>query len=464
MSAVLVVDDEKSMCDLLSIMLVKEGYEVSIARNGEAAVEILQKNQFDAVITDIKMPKSNGLAVLDAANLQTPQTPVIMMTAYASAETAVLAMKKGAFDYISKPFEIEELQLILKNAVEKKRLSCENTRLRSALSDKYQYASILGKSLAMQEVFDLIQKVAESAATILLQGESGTGKELAAKALHYNSLRRDKPFVSINCGALPETLLENELFGHEKGAFTGADSKKMGLIETANEGTFFLDEIYDAPLSIQVKLLRVLQERELTRVGGTQPIPVDVRIIAASNRDLAQGVKEKTFREDLFYRLKVISIHLPPLRDRTGDIPLLAHHFIQKFNKKHHRNPAIKGIQPKAVKILENYHWPGNVRELENTIERAVLLESGDSIQTFSLYDEIREESSSIADLMPSLNNPAVDLEKTLEKIEKRILLGALEQSNGIINKAAKILNLSFRSMRYRLQKHKLKGKDVNEK
>ncbi len=464
MSAVLVVDDEKSMCDFLTIMLEKEGYEVSSARNGEAAAKLLQNNEFDAVITDIKMPKSNGLVVLDAANLQDPKTPVIMMTAYASAETAVQAMKKGAFDYLSKPFEIEELQLILKNAVEKKRLSRENSRLRSALSEKYQYANIFGKSPAMQKVFDLIQKVAESNATVLIQGESGTGKELAAKALHYNSPRKDKPFVSINCGALPETLLESELFGHEKGAFTNADSKKIGLMETAHEGTFFLDEAYDAPLSIQVKLLRVLQERELTRVGGVKPTPVDVRIIAASNRDLAQGVKEKTFREDLFYRLKVISIHLPPLRDRIEDIPLLANHFIQKFNKKHNRNPAIESITPEAMKILENYRWPGNVRELENTIERSVVLETGIAIQATSLTDEIREESSSIADLMPSLGNPAVDLEMTLEKIEKRILLGALEETNGIINKAAKLLNLSFRSMRYRLQKHKLKGKDLNEK
>ena len=308
MSTILVVDNEKSMCDFLSIMLEKEGYKVQVARNGDSASSMIRKTEFDVVITDIQMPRSNGLHVLDAVNQSSPNTPVVMMTAYASAETAVEAMKKGAYDYISKPFNIEDLHLIIKNAVEKKRLTDENTYLKSALKDQNQYANIVGKSPKIRKIFDYIDKVANSSATVLITGESGTGKELVAKAIHFRGNRAKQPFVSINCGAMPESLLESELFGHEKGAFTSADSTKQGLLETAHKGSFFFDEIYDAPLTTQVKLLRVLQEREFTRVGGNQPIKVDLRIIAATNRDLAEGVKDKVFRQDLFYRLNVIPI------------------------------------------------------------------------------------------------------------------------------------------------------------
>ncbi|MFQ5483198.1 MAG: sigma-54-dependent transcriptional regulator, partial [Nitrospinaceae bacterium] len=313
-NSILVVDNEKSMCDFLSIMLTKEGYSVETARNGVEAVKRLREANFDAILTDIKMPRSNGLDVLEVVNRERPNIPVIMMTAFASAETAVEAMKKGAFDYISKPFQIEDLQLILKNAVEKKRLAQENAYLKEALKDQYKFSNIIGKSSAIRRVFEYIHKVANSNVTVLILGESGTGKELVAKALHYHSPRKNYPFISINCGAVPENLLESELFGHEKGAFTSADSSKVGLMEAANKGTFFLDEVGEAPLSIQVKLLRVLQEMEITRVGGTKPIKLDLRIIAATNRNLKQSVEEKNFREDLYYRLRVVPILLPSLR------------------------------------------------------------------------------------------------------------------------------------------------------
>lgn len=464
MSCILVVDNEKSMREMLSIALEKEGYEVETARNGEVAVEMVEKSNYDVVITDINMPRSNGIDVLDAVNRVRPGTPVIMMTGYASPETAVETMKKGAYDYITKPFNMEDFKLVIRNASERKALAEENTYLKSALKEKYQFGNIIGKNEGMKKVFDYIEKVSNSNATVLVGGESGTGKELVAKALHYNSSRKNYPFISINCGAMPENLLESELFGHEKGAFTSADSTKIGLMEVANKGTFFLDEVYDAPLSIQVKLLRVLQEREMTRVGGTKPIKVDLRIIAATNRDLAEGVKQKIFREDLYYRLKVISIELPPLRKRKEDIPLLVKHFIDKYNEQHDKDHKVQGIQPDALKCLENYEWPGNIRELENTIERAVVLETEDLIGISSLPEEIFQAPTPADNLIPQIEgDDPIDLEMTLDNIEKSMLLGALSKTDGMINKAAKLLNLSFRSMRYRVKKHNINAKEGNE-
>ncbi|MFQ5444445.1 MAG: sigma-54 dependent transcriptional regulator, partial [Nitrospinales bacterium] len=371
----------------------------------------------------------------------------------------VEAMKKGAYDYISKPFNVEDLLLIIKNATEKKKLFDENVQLKIALEDKYRFDNLVGNSSAMKKVFEMIQKVIHSNATVLITGESGTGKELVAKAIHYNGLMHEYPYVSINCGAMPENLLESELFGHEKGAYTSADSVKVGLMETANKGSFFLDEIAEAPLSIQVKLLRVLQEREFTRVGGTQPIKVDLRIITATNQDLELAVLNKTFRKDLYYRLNVIPIHLPSLRQRKEDIPSLVDFFIKKYNDQHHRETPVKGIHPEAMSVLEKYQWPGNVRELENVIERAVVLETGDMIQVSSLPKEILKGPKRTHELIPTLGNQPVDLEKTLDQIEKNLILDAMDQSNGMINKAARLLNLSFRSMRYRLQKHNVRGK-----
>jgi two-component system, NtrC family, response regulator PilR len=456
MSSILVVDDEKSLRDFLVIMLEEEGYKVFTAHSADSAVKLIKENIFDLILTDIRMGKSSGINVLENAQKILPDTPVVMMTAYASAETAVDAMKKGAYDYISKPFKIEDVQLIVKNAIEKKKLSVENRQLKTALNDRFQLSNIIGKSATFQRIFDLIEKVSRSNATVLIHGESGTGKEMVAKAIHFNSNRKNYPFVSVNCGALPENLLESELFGHEKGAFTSADTLKLGLMESANKGSFFLDEIGEAPLSIQVKLLRVLQENEILRLGATKAIPVDLRIIAASNRNLSSLVSDKVFREDLYYRLNVIPIHLPPLRDRKEDIPDLVEFFISKYNSKHKKD-FIKSVEPETMRFFENYTWPGNVRELENVIERAVVLETGESIQKSSLPEEIFGAIPQIQ--VPTMDKEKIDLERTLDQIEKKMLSNALVQADGIINKAAKQLNLSFRSMRYRIQKHQLKGK-----
>jgi two-component system, NtrC family, response regulator PilR len=456
MSSILVVDDEKSLRDFLTIMLEEEGYKVFTAHSADSAVKLIKENIFDLILTDIRMGKSNGINVLENAQKILPDTPVVMMTAYASTETAVDAMKKGAYDYISKPFKIEDVQLIVKNGIEKKKLSEENRLLKKALNDRFQFSNIIGKSEAFQRIFDLIEKVSRSNATVLILGESGTGKEMVAKAIHFNSNRKNYPFVSVNCGALPENLLESELFGHEKGAFTSADTLKLGLMESANKGSFFLDEIGEAPLSIQVKLLRVLQENEILRLGATEAIPVDLRIIAASNRNLSSLVSDKVFREDLYYRLNVIPIHLPALRDHKEDIPDLVEFFISKFNTKHNKN-FIKSVEPETMRFFENYTWPGNVRELENVIERAVVLETGESIQKSSLPEEIFGAIPQIQ--IPNLDKEKIDLERTLDQIEKKMLSNALVQADGIINKAAKQLNLSFRSMRYRIQKYQLKGK-----
>ena len=458
MSSILIVDDEKSLRDFLVIMLEEEGYQVVTAPSAEKAIKLIRENVFDLILTDIRMGRSNGIDVLDAARKILPDTPVVMMTAYASAETAVTAMKKGAYDYISKPFKIEDIQLIVKNALEKKKLTEENRFLKTALNDRFQLANIIGKSRAIQKIFDLVDKVAQSNATILITGESGTGKELIAKAIHFNGYRQNYPFVSINCGAMPENLLESELFGHEKGAFTSADSLKLGLMESASKGSFFLDEVGDAPLSTQVKLLRVLQEHEIMRLGGTQSIPVDLRIIAATNSNLSDLVEQKSFREDLYYRLNVIPIHLPPLRDRREDIPELVEFFISKYNARHAKT-YIQGIDPDALKVFEQYSWPGNVRELENVIERAVVLETETRIRKTSLPDELLGQLSPDKIQVPELDQSNIDLEKTLDQIERKMIANALLRSDGIINKAAEKLNLSFRSMRYRIEKHKLKGK-----
>jgi len=462
MSSILVADDEKSLRDFLVIMLEEEGYLVVTAPSVEKATKLIRENDFDLILTDIRMGRSSGIDVLDAARNALPDTPVVMMTAYASAETAVTAMKKGAYDYISKPFKIEDIQRIVKNALEKRKLAAENRFLKTALNDRFQVSNIIGKSKPIQKIFDLVEKVAQSRATVLITGESGTGKELIAKAIHFNGIRKNYPFVSINCGAMPENLLESELFGYEKGAFTSADSMKLGLMESASKGSFFFDEVGDAPLSTQVKLLRVLQENEIMRLGGTKPISVDLRIIAATNCNLSDLVENKSFREDLYYRLNVIPIHLPPLRERKEDIPDLVDYFIGKYNTRHNKT-YIQGIDPDALKVFERYPWPGNVRELENVIERAVVLETEEKIRKTSLPDELLGELSSDKVQVPELDQSNIDLEKTLDQIEKKMISNALLRSDGIINKAAETLNLSFRSMRYRIEKHKLRGKSKND-
>ncbi len=451
MSTILVVDDEQSMRDFLAIMLKKEGHEVVTAENGADALKAVQAEIFDLVITDVKMAGINGIDVLKTIKELSPDTVVIMITAFATAESAVEAMKLGAYDYIIKPFKVDELKIIIHNSLEKHHLRKENILLKREIRSKAGFENFIGKSEPMQKIFSLIRQVADTPSTVLIMGESGTGKELAAKAIHYSSARKDGPFVTVNCGALPETLLESELFGHMKGAFTGAVSNKQGLFEAANGGTVFLDEISATTPALQIKLLRVLQERTFMRVGGTTEIKVDVRVIAASNKDLLQETAKGAFREDLYYRLNVLPIHLPPLRDRKDDIPLLADHFLAKASA----GRALKKLAPETLKLLMRYRWPGNVRELENTIERLAILESGDTIRVEHLTDSLRTVLPS-AELIPAeLPDEGIDLETLLENAEKTFLRKALEKTGGIQTEAAKLLRLSFRSFRHRLQKYK---------
>ncbi len=454
---VLVVDDEKSMRDLLAITLQRAGYEVTVADGGETAIEAIRRDPFDAIITDLRMPKVDGLQVLRSARELSPETAVIMLTAVASTETAVEAMKLGAYDYITKPFKLDEVNLIIQNALERKRLRDENQYLRKQLETQHRFENIVGKSGRMAEVFDTIRKIADSPSTVMITGESGTGKELVARATHFNSHRREKPFVSVNCGAIPEGLMESELFGHVKGAFTGAVANKVGLFSAAEGGTLFLDEITEIPALLQVKLLRAIQVREIRRVGDTKDLKTDVRLIAASNRDLETAVREGVMREDLFYRLNVLPIHLPPLRERREDIPLLVAHFLQKFSKE--LSKEVRGVAPEALAVLERYHWPGNIRELENVLERALVLGAGDTLGVDSLPESVRRERPSKALEMVDLPEEGMDLEATLDEIESRYLQRALDRTRGVQTKAAELLRMTFRQFRYKLQKHNLAKK-----
>jgi two-component system response regulator PilR (NtrC family) len=455
---ILVVDDEKSMRDLLSITLGKEGYEVLTAAGGEPAIEILHRDSVDAVITDLRMPKVDGLQVLRAAKEISPDTAVIMITAVASTESAVEAMKLGAYDYITKPFKLDEVNLIVRNALERKRLRDENLYLRRQLETQHRFENIIGKSGRIAEVFDTIRKIADSPSTAMVSGESGTGKELVARAIHFNSFRRDKPFVSVNCGAIPEGLMESELFGHVRGAFTGAIANKVGLFSAAEGGTLFLDEITEIPALLQVKLLRAIQLREIRRVGDTKDIKTDVRLIAASNRDLEEAVQEGILREDLFYRLNVIPIQLPPLRERREDIPLLVAHFLQKFSKELGKD--VRGVTPEALGVLERYRWPGNIRELENVLERAIVLGAGEILEVDSLPTSVRYAGPDRrATGVVEIPDDGLDLEATLDDLESRYLQRALDRTGGVQTKAAELLKMTFRQFRYKLQKHHMMRK-----
>ena len=452
---ILVADDEQSMREFLDIMLKKEGYKVSLASNGEEVVKLIDNDLFDLVLLDIRMPKLDGLSALKRIKAIAPETIVIMITAYASADTAIKAMKEGAYDYITKPFKVEEIKLIIKNALEKKNLQKENILLKQVVRDRYHFGNIIGQSPKMMVLYDLLEKVSPTKTNILIAGESGTGKELVAKAIHYNSPRKEKPFVTLNCGAIPESLIESELFGHMKGAFTDAIATRKGLFEVADEGTIFLDEISELPLLMQVKLLRVLQDKEFKRVGGTEDIRVDVRIISATNKDLEEAVKEKRFREDLFYRLNVIQIKLPPLRDRKEDVQILASHFLKKYTEELNKN--ILKISPEALQILLDYGYPGNVRELQNIIERAVALESHQELTAHNLSSYLNEQSlMRKGPIDIDIPNEGVDLEKMVEDLERTLLLKALDKTKGIKKKAAELLHINFRSMRYRLEKYGL--------
>jgi two-component system NtrC family response regulator len=389
METILIVDDEKNYLVILEDLLSEEGYQVLTADQAQRALDVFRSHDLDLLITDMKMPGMDGMALLEQVIAQNPDFPVVMMTAFGSVEKAVACMKKGAFDYILKPFKNEELKLTIRKAIEHYRLIRRNRELSEQLQDRYQFDNIIGKSAPMRRIFQLIEKVAPSKATVLVTGESGTGKELIARSIHFNSLRRVQPFISVNCGALPETLLESELFGHEKGAFSGAISQRKGRFELADEGTLFLDEVSEMSPHLQVKLLRVLQEMEFERVGGATTLKVDVRVVAASNRDLKEEVATGGFRADLFYRLNVVHIHLPPLRERPDDIPLLVNHFLGKHTRGDHEPPL--RIAPEALRTLFEYPWPGNVRELENVIERTVILSSNEQIGETDLPLEIRE-------------------------------------------------------------------------
>jgi two-component system, NtrC family, response regulator PilR len=452
---VLVVDDEQSMRELLAIMLRQAGYDVAVADGGEAAVERLKGESFDLVVTDLRMRKVDGLAVLKAAKEFSPRTVVLVVTAFASTETAVEAMKLGAYDYVTKPFKLDELKLTVSNALERRRLQDENQALKRQLRRERGFENFVGKSPKMLEVFETIRKTADSGSTVMITGESGTGKELVAQALHWESSRRAGPFVSVNCGAVPETLMESELFGHVKGAFTGAVASTEGLFAAAASGTLFLDEITEIPQTVQVKLLRAIQERQVRRVGDTKDVKIDVRLVAASNRDLGKAVADGVLREDLFYRLNVIPVHLPPLRERREDIPLLVAHFIKKLTREVGR--PVRGATPDAVAVLEQYHWPGNIRELENVVERAMVLGRGEMLDVESLPPTVRQPRTR-EDLPVELPAEGIDLEAMLEQIERRYMQLALDRVGGVQTRAAELLRVSFRQFRYKLQKLHSKG------
>lgn len=447
---ILVVDDELSMREFISILLEREGYEVLTAADADTALSRMAASDIDLVISDVQMPGLSGLELLARIKSESPDTAVLLVTAFSTAEQAVEAMKLGAYDYLAKPFKVDEIKILVRNALEKRDLQRENRQLREKVGVCDGYGGIVGTSQRMKALFALLRKVADSQTTVLISGESGTGKELAARAIHDGSARKTKPFIAINCGAIPENLIESELFGHVKGAFTGAVGERPGLFEQANGGTVFLDEIGELPLAMQTRLLRVIQEREVRRVGGTQTKKVDVRLIAASNRDIAQQVKEGSFREDLFYRINVVQIVMPPLRERIEDIPLLVEHLVRK----HQGASGI--VTSEALKVLMNYPFPGNVRELENIIERSLVLDN-QRITVDSLPPHVTGTAKRF-DLFSAVDIPdeGLSLEPALEHLEKQYLVKALEKSGGSKTKAAELLGMSFRSYRYKLSKYGL--------
>jgi len=455
---ILIVDDETSMRNLFSIMLAKEGYDVDVAEDGASAMSLVDTKIYDLVITDIIMPKMKGTELLKKVKEVHPETVVIMITAYASTESAVEAMKEGAYDYITKPFSVEEIKVIIAKALERGKLERENLFLKRELDKGYSFESIIGVAPVMQRVFDLIERVSQTKTNILISGESGTGKELVARAIHNKSQRKNLPFVVINCGGIPENLLESDLFGHVKGSFTGAISHKEGLFEVADTGTIFLDEVGELTAPIQVKLLRAIQERTFKRVGGTEDISVDVRIIAATNKNLEQEVIDGKFREDLYWRLKVIEVKLPPLRDRKEDIALLAQHFLKKFSAE--QGKEIKKISTYALEVLKDYSFPGNVRELENIIERSVALEHSNIVLPESLalsvykWNGAPERNEKNADVLTK----GFSMERYIEGLEKELITKALMRSGGRKKDAAGILGISYWVLLRKIEKYGLGG------
>ncbi len=454
MENILIIDDEKSLLDLLSVVLKKEGYRVKTLLAPSKVFDLLEKENFDMLICDIKLPEISGMEILQYVRENKPDLPVIMITAYGSLKQAVEALKAGAVDYILKPFDVDELKIIIAQELEKRRLQEENILLRRDLEQRYSFENMIGKSKAMQEVYGLIEKSSTTDSTVLITGESGTGKEMAARAIHFLSRRSERPFVSINCAALPENLLESELFGHVKGSFTGAVADKKGMFEVAQQGTLFLDEVGETSPWTQVKLLRALQERKIRRVGGTEEIPVDVRIIAATNLDLKRRIEEGKFREELYYRLNVISFEMPPLRKRVEDIPLLVQHFLQKYCQQ--MGKKMKRLAPEVISYLEAYAWPGNVRELENVIERVVAIEERETITAASLPREIvaPPKKATSQPMIP----PQFNLMDYLDEVARQYIREARAMAGGNLRKTASLLGISYRSLRHMINKYGLRA------
>jgi two-component system response regulator PilR (NtrC family) len=452
----LVVDDEESIREFLEIMLKKEGYDVICAEDGAQGLGVAKKRAFDMVISDLQMPNMNGIELLKEVKAVYPDMVYMMITAFGTTESAVEAMKLGAYDYITKPFKIDEVRLNIANALRSRNLEVENRFLKKELVREYSFQNFIGNSEPMHRIFDLIKRISQTPTNILITGESGTGKEMVAKAIHYNGPLREKPFVTVNCGAIPENLIESEMFGHKKGSFTGAVADKQGLFEVADGGILFLDEVGEIPVNVQVKLLRAIQEKVIRRVGATDDIRVDTRIIAATNRNLEEMVKNGEFREDLFYRLNVIQVKTPSLRERKEDIPILANFFLKKYTDRMQKK--ISGISLEAMEVLKKYDYPGNVRELENIIERTVALEGGSTILPESLPPIVVTPTgrrlASAHEI--EVTEDGVELDKIMAQIERELIVKAIHTAGGVKKRAAKLLNITFRSMRYRVEKYNL--------
>ena len=451
---IMVVDDEQSMCEFLEIILLRNNYQVSCFSDAFAAVSSLETTSYDLVISDLKMPGMSGLEMLRTVKKKSPTTETIMITAFASTASVIEAMKNGAFDYINKPFKVDEILLTIEKALKNSQLQRENLRLHQELEKRFGFDNLIGKSPAMLAVYELIKQVAPTSTNVLICGESGTGKELVARAIHFSSPNREQPFVAVNCAAIPENLLESELFGHTKGAFTGAVNHAAGYLEAANGGTLFLDEISEIPLTLQVKILRVIQEKSFQKVGSPKEISVNLQFIAASNLDLEAAVESGDFRQDLFYRLNVIRIDLPPLRRRQEDIPLLLRHFLHKYAQEYKRD--LESFDQAATRALMEYDYPGNVRELENIVERCVVLETGEKIISAASLPQILHQKPANA-LATTLPAEGLQLEDVVAQLETDLIEQALNKCHGNKTNAAKLLGLSFRSFRYRLDKYGLK-------
>ncbi len=450
----LVVDDDPHSREVLQEILERNQYEVVTADGGEAAIAAARESPFAILLTDLRMPNQDGIEVLEAIRDINPDIVGIVLTGFGTIETAVRAVKAGAFEYLTKPFKVDEVVLTVQRAIEFRQLQMENRSLKRQLRRKYRFENLIGDSDEMQKVYRMIERVADSDSTILIYGESGTGKELVARTIHFNSPRRDRPLIPVNCGAIPEDLLESELFGHEKGAFTGAHAMRMGRFELAHGGTIFLDEVGDMSPNLQVKLLRVLQEREFERVGGTRSIRVDVRVISATNKNLEEAVEQRRFREDLFYRLNVIPVTLPPMRQRREDIPLLLDHFLRRLSADKRR--SVSGISPEAMQALKMYDWPGNVRELENLVERLVILKGEGVIGVEDLPDKILGRRRDQGVPLVSIPEEGVDFEKLVEDFENRLIVQAMEKAVGVKNKAAQYLRLNRTTLVEKMKRRNL--------